>query len=1066
MRRVIGRAAALVVLCAAVGVVPAAASEERTAPAPRAAADSRGVTLVSGDAVTVTAGDKASVRPGPGREAMPFVTRRDERGHIHVVPADALPLLRAGDLDPRLFDVTTLLEYGYDGRAELPLIVAYASDDERARVGERVAEGGARVTRELPTVDALAVAAQSALLTSFWGTFTVGGPAERRLTVGVDTIWLDGLRQPALAQSVPQVGAPAAWAAGYDGTGVSVAVLDSGIDATHPALAGRVTAQRNFTEENEDDKDRTGHGTHVASTVAGTAGVAPGARLLDGKVCVAGGCAESWILAGMQWAAEQGATVVNLSLGGPDTPGLDPVEEAVGTLTAEHGTLFVVAAGNVPGAGTIASPATADDALSVGAVSKADALASFSSRGPRLDGVIKPDLTAPGVDIVAARGADSGLPGESETTLSGTSMAAPHAAGAAAILAQQHPDWTAARLKGALMTSAHPLTGDVFAEGAGRLDVGRAVAQTLTASPASLSFGRFAWPHADDSPVSRTVSLHNSGTAAVDLAPAVDGPGVFTVSPASVTVPAGGSAEVTVTADGTVDDGEGLLTGHLVAGSLRLPLAVDREVESYDVTVAHLGRDGAAADGYVTVLASADGTIARNLPASTGTVTTRLPRGRYSVLSAITGPDGDGYATTILGQPTLDVAGATTATLDARQGAPISVTVPRTDAAQEFAEVAAVSITPGRTVEVGTLGRTFARLYTAGIGATGAGFVNRVSATYGFDGGAYLLGWLTEDRMPTGFGRTLTAADLATVRADHGHEASGTTGQKMAWPVLPDTVMGGFAYAMPVTLPSARTEFYNVEGRVRWFRSFDEMTADQYVTSTVAPPVAYRAGQSYQEQWSRGVFGPTVASPAYEHQWVTRRGDTLLVLAPLYGDGAGRAGYSSIAAGEITLYRAGVRVASVAELTGEFEVPPEAADYRLEMSAERSGPATLSTRVSVAWTFRSSHVSGDAAARLPLSTVRFAPRVDEQNAAPAGQTVTIPVSVVAQPDSTAGRNTSLTVDVSYDDGVTWARAPVAAGEATVTHPARDGYVSLRATAVDAAGNTVTQTVIRAYKLAA
>jgi subtilisin family serine protease len=1053
-------------LCAAVGVVPAAVAEGETAPAPLAGADSRGVTLVSGDLVTVTAGDKASVRPAPGREAMPFLTRRDAEGHIHVVPADALPLLRTGDLDPRLFDVTTLLEYGYDGLAELPLIVAYASDDERARVGERVAEGGARVTRELPTVDALAVAAEAARLGSFWGTFTVGGPAERRLTVGVDTIWLDGLRQPVLAQSVPQVGAPEAWAARYDGAGVTVAVLDSGIDATHPALAGRVTAKQNFTEENEDDKDRAGHGTHVASTVAGTAGVAPGARLLDGKVCMVGGCAESWIVAGMQWAAEQGAKVVNLSLGAPDRPGIDPVEEAVGALTAEHGTLFVVAAGNVPGPGTIASPASADDALAVGAVSKRDTLANFSSRGPRLDGAIKPDITAPGVDIVAARGADSGLPGQSETTLSGTSMAAPHVAGAAAILAQRHPDWTAAQLKSGLMTAARPLLGDAFAEGAGRLDVGRAVTQTVTASPASLSFGRLAWPHADDEPVSRTVTLRNDGTAAVSLDVSVDGPALFTVSPPSLSLAAGGTAEVTVTADGTVEGDEGLLTGHLVAGGLRLPLAVDREVESYDVTVAHLGRDGAAADGYVTVLASADGKIAHTLPASTGTVKARLPKGRYSVLSAITGPDGSGYATTVIGQPTLEVAGATTATLDARQGAPISVTLPRGDAVQQFAEVATVSVTPGRTVEVGTLGRTFGGIYTAGVGGTGAGFVNRISATYGFEGGAYLLGWLTEDRMPTGFGRTLTAADLATVRADHGHEASGTTGQKMAWPVLPDTVMGGFAHAMPVTLPSARTEYYNTEGRVRWFRSFDEMTTDQYVTSTVAPPAGYRAGQSYQEQWSRGVFGPTVASPAYEHQWVTRRGDALLVLAPLYGDGAGRAGYSSIAAGRITLFRDGEEVASVDELTGEFEVPPEAADYRLEMSAERSGPATLSTRVSVAWTFRSAHVSGEAAVRLPLSTVRFAPRVDEENSAPAGQATTIPVSVVAQPDSAAGPNTTLAVEVSYDDGVTWSSAPVTAGQATVTHPAGDGYVSLRATAVDSAGHTVTQTVIRAYKLAA
>ncbi|MCW6011262.1 S8 family serine peptidase, partial [Micromonospora sp. CPCC 205371] len=330
---------ALVVLCAA-AAVPAVAEGE-AAPAVSAAAaptaDARSVTLVSGDRVTVTAGDKATVTPGEGRDDMPFVTRRDGR-HLHVIPADALPLLRAGDLDSRLFDVTTLFEFGYDGQAELPLIVTYDGTDARARGRERVAEGGARVVRDLAPVEGHAVAAHTGNLTDFWSTFTVGGPAERRMTIGVDAIWLDGVRQPALAESVPQVGAPAAWAAGFDGTGSTVAVLDSGVDAGHPDLAGRVTARQNFTAGAEDDKDRTGHGTHVAATVAGADGVAPGARLLDGKVCVVGGCAESWIIAGMEWAAAQGATVANLSLGGPDTPGLDPVEKAGQALT---GTLFV-----------------------------------------------------------------------------------------------------------------------------------------------------------------------------------------------------------------------------------------------------------------------------------------------------------------------------------------------------------------------------------------------------------------------------------------------------------------------------------------------------------------------------------------------------------------------------------------------------------------------------------------------------------------------------------------------------------------------------------------------------
>ncbi|MEJ3747897.1 S8 family serine peptidase [Actinomycetes bacterium KLBMP 9797] len=1053
----------------AAAAVPAIA-EGRAVPAaadPRnaEAATARAVTLVSGDEVTVTAGDKASVVPGVGREDMRFVTRRDG-GHLHVIPADALPLLRTGDLDPRLFDVTTLFGYGYDARAELPLIVTYDGADARTRGRERVAEGGARVVRDLPPVEGHAVQADTTRLGDFWRTFTVGGPSERRMTVGVDAVWLDGLRQPALADSVPQIGAPRAWAAGYDGTGVTVAVLDSGVDAAHPDLTGRVAAKQNFTEGAEDDKDRTGHGTHVSSTVAG---VAPGAALLDGKVCVVGGCAESWIVAGMDWAATQGATVVNLSLGGPDTPGQDPVERAVTDLTAKHGTLFVVAAGNIPGAGTIASPASADDALAVGAVTKGDKLADFSSQGPRgEDAALKPDLTAPGVNITAARSGDSTLPGEAHTTQSGTSMAAPHAAGAAAILAQRRPGWTSARLKAGLMAAATPIQGlSGYAQGAGRLDVAAAVARDVVATPGSLSFGRQAWPHADDLPVDRKVTYLNEGAAAVTLTPTVDGypAGMVTVSPTTVTVPAGGTADVTVTVDTRVDGAEGLVVGHLRAGDLATPLAVDREVESYEVTVAHVGRDGAPADGYVTVLANWDGTVAKSLPASTGTVRVRVPKGRYTVLSAITGPDGDGYATTMLGQPTLEVAGATAVTLDARRGGPVSVTVPRADAAQAFAEVATAAVAAGRTIEVGTLGRTFGGLYAGAVDpVTADGFVSRVAATFEAPDAAYLLGWLTEDRMVTGFSRAVAAADLATVRADHGHEATGTRGQKLAWPVLPDTVLGGFAHPLKFALPGTRTEHYNADGRMRWFRSFDEMTADEYVTTTVAPAMAYQSGQSYQEQWSRGVFGPTVASPAYDHQWVTRTGDKLLVLAPLYGDGAGRAGYSGIATGRIGLSRDGAPPAEVAGVSGEFEVPPEAAQYRLEMVAERTGPATLSTEVRVAWTFRSAHVEGAAAVRMPLSTVRFAPRVDSENAAPAGTTATIPVTVTAQPESAAGANRSLAVDVSYDDGVTWAPAPVVGGEVRVQHPAAPGYVSLRATAVDTAGNTVTQSVIRAYKL--
>ncbi|MGC5568980.1 S8 family peptidase, partial [Streptomyces sp. FR-108] len=165
---------------------------------------------------------------------------------------------------------------------------------------------------------------------------------------GIAHVWLDGVRKASLDKSVKQIGADKAWAAGFDGKGVRVAVLDTGVDANHDDLKGQVVAAKNFSTA-ADASDKYGHGTHVASIVAGTGvksagkfkGVAPGAELLNGKVLDDDGYGEdSGILAGMDWAAEQGADVVNLSLGGGDTPDIDPLEAQVNKLSKEKGILF------------------------------------------------------------------------------------------------------------------------------------------------------------------------------------------------------------------------------------------------------------------------------------------------------------------------------------------------------------------------------------------------------------------------------------------------------------------------------------------------------------------------------------------------------------------------------------------------------------------------------------------------------------------------------------------------------------------------------------------------------
>lgn len=1054
----------------------------------------RTVTLITGDRVVVYGPNRFDVERGKGREGVTFAMR-SVRGHAQVIPADAAPMMRAGQVDPRLFDVTALLEFGYDRRDHLPLIVTRR--DARTTARPRV-PGAARIVRDLPGARGVAARIDRAATGSFWRDLTA-----HRSAAGAPKVWLDGLRKPSLERSVPQVGAPAAWEAGFTGEGVTVAVVDTGIDAAHPDLAGKVAAERNFVE-GEDGLDRVGHGTHVASTVAGTGaasggrnkGVAPGARLVSAKVCGAEGCPESSILAGMEWAAaEQHARVVNMSLGGGDEPGVDPLEQAVQDLTARHGTLFVSSAGNSGADGTVGSPASADAALAVGAVNRADGLASFSSRGPRVgDFAVKPDITAPGDSIVAARSKDSDRPGESYTTLSGTSMSSPHVAGAAAILAQRRPDWTPAQLKAALMASAAPNPAlGVFAQGAGRLDVARAVNQTLVTTPPSVSMGRQLWPHADDALITRTVSYRNTGNAAVTvtLALQASGPGgtpapagMFAISESTLTVPAGGAADVVVTADTRVSGPDGVSGGYLVATAngavTRTPFAVDKEVESYDVVLAHRNRAGQSTHDYLTGIINVDSGAFVDGYDPDGTVEARLPRGRYSISSLIF----DGDLTTSMFTPVLDVRGERRVDIDARTARPMSAKLPAAGLTQFFA-LALFAIPELGGAWVGVNGESFDTLFVGAIGdPLVAGALTKVDGKWakpGPDGSldesrsAYNLTWTVRDRIPVGFERVVRERDLATVRANYlpgipGGVASSRAG---GWAEGVE-----FASGAPLTFhpPLSRTEYYGGTPDVRWDvdltqRREDAPDDEPVATTAVQLGTSYRAGRGYTETWNRGVFGPAMPGgydPA-RTGWGVRLNDTIFTQLPLFGDGSGRAGLST-GRGSVRLLRDGTPIDEVETFdTAEFTVPAEPGRYRLEATVARGAPFTLSTRVSAAWEFDSRRPPADQLAPLALSAVRFTPRLDEHNTAPAGRDFTVPVSTQAQLGSPAAPTRSLAVEASFNDGATWSavdlRSDGAGWTATVRHPAGEHFVSLRARATDRAGNTMTQTIIRAYRIA-
>ncbi|MEU3828871.1 S8 family serine peptidase [Streptomyces sp. NPDC029080] len=616
---------------------PATARGATPAHTPRTARPAT-VTLVTGDKVTVTDlghGRKTvAVQRPPGAAGAVRTTSAD--GRLTVVPDEALPYLRAGTLDRRLFDVSGLIRQGLtDAEADaLPLIVTYGA---KARAAT---PAGAERTRALPSLRGAAVEAGRGR--TFWRSFT--------RSAGIDKVWLDGRVTADMAESNTQIGTRAAWEAGLTGKGVTVAVLDTGADLGHPDLKDRVTAARSFIDGQE-VADRNGHGTHTASTVGGSGaasdgreqGVAPGAALAVGKVLSdQGSGSESQIIAGMEWAARDvHARIVSMSLGSTEaSDGTDPMAQAVNTLSAQTGALFVVAAGNTGAPSSIGSPGAADAALTVGAVDSADQPAYFTSAGPRYgDNALKPDISAPGVDILAARSRLA--PGSGYyTSMSGTSMATPHVAGVAALLAERHPDWTGARLKDALMSSSARLDASAYVLGAGRVSVPDALDARVTAT-GSADLGFYSWPYDANKPVTRTVTYTNRTGEPLELKLSVRGApqGVAVLARDTLTVPAHGTAATTVTGDGSSAPVGGTSGQIVAAGPDGTPLAhtvfgLVKEEERYTLTVHVKDRAGAPAPADLTVQRLAAGEDAQ--PAhvgDSGTLRLRLKPGTYSVAS-------------------------------------------------------------------------------------------------------------------------------------------------------------------------------------------------------------------------------------------------------------------------------------------------------------------------------------------------------------------------------------------------------------------------------------------------
>lgn len=337
----------------------------------------------------------------------------------------------------------------------------------------------------------------------------------------------------------PIVKADKLWAKGIDGNGVTVAIIDSGINKNHPDLAERVVGEKNFVGDEPTTTDLLGHGTMVAGIVAGSGaasggkykGVAPGASLLNVKVINKDGNGRiSDIIAGIEWALDNGADVLSLSLGGMNLGETNPPVTMAADNAVDAGAVVCVAAGNrnntrsegvsslieptqIDGGnfdfrqlgrpegrgsssqevlllllvvalppGLVDSPGDGVKVATIGATDNLNHIAIFSGSGPTRDGRIKPTVVAPGVGVVST--VPSGLEHPNYVDMyyakqSGTSLSTPVAAGVAALLLQADKNLTPAGVNAAMVLGADKLNNsqgeqyEEYYQGAGLLDAER-----------------------------------------------------------------------------------------------------------------------------------------------------------------------------------------------------------------------------------------------------------------------------------------------------------------------------------------------------------------------------------------------------------------------------------------------------------------------------------------------------------------------------------------------------------------------------------------------------------------
>ncbi|MEV4320251.1 hypothetical protein [Actinocrispum sp. NPDC049592] len=493
----------------------------------------------------------------------------------------------------------------------------------------------------------------------------------------------------------------------------------------------------------------------------------------------------------------------------------------------------------------------------------------------------------------------------------------------------------------------------------------------------------------------------------------------------------------------------------LVAVLLLSGTAATAAEDTFSLTVKHIGRDGRPAAEHDTSLVNTATWDRSRVEEGT----TRLPAGRYILQTTIPGPDGKDY----LSYPDLVLDKDTEVDLDARLAKPVDVAPPAPDVRLTSGEVFFLLEFGNDYLVDGITFEGTEKVATAHLGGVPADRKLESMVHTEWQGrNLYDLAWFQQGGVPTGFRRAVRPKDLAKVHERFGAPAKGKLGWAVTMPVSGN--LQGFASAVPVQLPSERIAYYNEapwQHRLYQLQPSDPPNPGDIEVMLTSPIRHHRAGADEEETFDTAVSGPALAEGWPFSVGIERVPGALSVLVPMFADGAGHPGYSTMDSERTTLYQDGVKVGENPEAgSGYFAVTGKPATFRLETEASRTGVAELSPKVSVAWTFRS---SDDQRGLVALSAMRFAPKLDDNDAAGAGRDFVIPVWLRDQHSETDRVPTNLTVDVSYNAGATWTPAQLAGNVAIVHHPAKTRLVSLRAKATDRFGSTVEQTIINAYR---